>query len=76
MPCVPIKCGRGKTGWICFGGETYDYKGHLFELHSYFGPVPLNRNTWQGKLHIPKRFWVAWEEFEKLSPEEQKRFEV
>jgi hypothetical protein len=76
MPCVAIKCRDGTTGILCLGGKTYDYDGHFFEVHRYFGPVPLNRQTWEARVRIPKSFWPAWERFEKLSPEEQHRFEV
>jgi hypothetical protein len=76
MPCVPIKCGQGKIGWVCLGGPCYEFEGHLFEVHSYFGPVPLNRQTLAAKVRIPKSFWGAWERFETLSQEEQKLFEV
>lgn len=36
-------------------------KTQLFELHNYFGPIPLNKRTGESISRIPKAFWDAWE---------------
>ena len=54
----------------------YDFDGYLFEIHSYFGPIPLRRDNHDPRVNIPARFWDAWERFEKLSPAERDDFKV
>ncbi len=75
MPCNLYHNTDGScAAVICTGGPLYDFGGHLFEMHSYFGPIPLRRDNHDPKAKIPADFWLAWERFEKLSKQEQDKF--
>lgn len=57
---------EGKVvGHISFGGDLLlmpiGAKTVLFELHRYFGPHPVSKNTFDPLERIPKGFWDAWE---------------
>jgi hypothetical protein len=71
MPCVRIP-----NGIMCLGGPTYDFAGYVFEVHSYFGPMLLNRSTHEVRKHVPEGFWAAWDRFEKLSENEKESHAV
>ena len=71
MPCVRF----GDTV-VCGFHPQYEYGGYLFEVHPYCGPTPLNRRTGDPRATIPARFWSTWDEFGKLSPEEQRQYAV
>jgi hypothetical protein len=61
-------------GWLC-GPRIYEYKGVEFEVHSYCGPCPLRKDG-SPKVRIPKTFWPLYEEFDKLSKEEKKKYHL
>lgn len=62
------------TGIIC-SPKLYEYKGVVFEVHSYCGPHPLKRNMEPRKI-IPKSFWVLWKEFDSLPEIEQEYYRI
>lgn len=68
--CTP----NAPDGFLCVGGDDYEYGGWLFEIHSYFGPLLLNRNTGEIRDNPPAAFWRAWEEFDKLTDKERERY--
>lgn len=71
MPCIPIK-----NGIVCMAGAIYEYKGFLFEVHRYFGPMRMRKSDWGGSAYTGPKFWAAWEEFEKLPDEEKAKYEA
>ena len=50
----------------------YEYKGKVyrFEIHSYFGPLPL-RKDFEPRQNTPAGFYDMYEEFSGLSNEER-----
>jgi hypothetical protein len=60
--------GKKIVGHVDFGGDELlmpvGGKTVLFEMHHYFGPVPLNKKTGSGLENIPKGFWDAWERWD------------
>ena len=36
----------------------------LFEMHHYFGPIPLSKRTEEELRRIPKGFWPAYEKWD------------
>ena len=61
MTCKP----NGKYGVSCVGGTVYRFKGYLFEVHRYVGPLPLNKRTHDPRSTVPAGFWEMWDRFEK-----------
>lgn len=59
-------------GIIC-GPACYKYKEFYFEIHSYFGPHPLNKDG-NPKANITADFWIMWDEFKLFSPEEREKY--
>ena len=81
MPCFPLVNPRRRNqvvGFVCGWEPVYHYEGFLFELHSYFGPIPLRKIDHSPKDHrcIPRAFWAAWERYGKLSEAERGTFHV
>jgi hypothetical protein len=62
------------SGIIC-GPAVYEYKGILFEFHSWIGPWPLRKDLHPKKYAGPK-FWDVWDEFSKLPKEEQLSYNI
>lgn len=54
---------------------VYEYKGVLFEFHSYCGHWPLKKDG-DPKKYAGKKFWDLWDEFSKLSKEEQDSYNI
>jgi len=72
MPCIRL----GNDAIVCGFHPRYEFRGHLFELHSYCGPTPLNRRTGDPRVTIPTGFWRAWDVFKALSSGEQAKYVV
>ena len=79
MPCHPIIEKHGeklyRVGFFCTT-PSYKYRGFLFEWHSYCGPSPLRKKTFELRSTIPTGFWAAMDDFQKLSEEERQPFLV
>ena len=72
MPCIPLKsAGSKRQSWLCMSGPFYRCEGYTFEVHSYFGPIPLKDLD-----PIPKSFWDMWKRFDALSPEAKTRYAI
>jgi len=54
---------------------VYEYKGTLFEFHSYCGPWPLKKDG-NPKKYAGKEFWDLWDEFSKLTRDEQNSYNI
>jgi hypothetical protein len=63
------------SGIIC-SPVVYEYKGILFEFHSYCGPWPLKKSNHYPKKYAGKKFWDMWDEFSKLPKEEQMTYNI
>jgi hypothetical protein len=61
----PSQCVPFRGGVVCLSGPylTIDVDGRevLFEMHSYFGPMPLNKRTEEPLERIPRGFWEAFD---------------
>jgi hypothetical protein len=57
------------SGFTC-GPAVYEYKGILFEFHSWIGPWPLRKDL-NPKKYAGHKFWDMWEEWITLSNEER-----
>jgi hypothetical protein len=50
--------------------NIYQFKGFLFEFHSLFGPVKVNKN-FDPASRMGRKFWKMYSEWDKLSKEEK-----
>ena len=55
--------------------NIYQYKGFLFEFHSYLGPVKLKKN-WDSAAAMGRKFWKAYSEWDKLTAEEKRETQI
>jgi hypothetical protein len=55
--------------------NIYQFKGFLFEFHSRFGPVKVNKN-FDPASRMGRKFWKAFAEWDKLTPEEKKETQI
>lgn len=62
-------------GYVC-GPRLYQFEGWYFEVHSYCGPVPLNKDGEIRQTPPGRKFWQMWERFSALPPDEQARYRV
>lgn len=67
MTCMRI----GKRTVVCVGWPVFLFEGYLFEVHQYFGPMPLNKRTHEPRSTVPAGFWKMWSRFEKLNAVER-----
>lgn len=60
--------GKKIVGYIDYGGDELLMpvlgKLMLFEMHHYFGPIPLSKKTGSSLTNIPRGFWDAWERWD------------
>ena len=61
---------EGKIDGIMTLANIYQYKGFLFEFHSYLGPQKLKKN-FDPASAMGRKFWKAFAEWDKLSAEEK-----
>ena len=55
--------------------NIYQFKGFLFEFHSRFGPVKVNKN-YDPASRMGRKFWKAFAEWDKLTPEEKLKTQI
>ena len=55
------------NGFLCLGGNVFRFDGWLFEVHSYCGPWPLNKDLSPRATPPGRTFWKMWNRFEALS---------
>ena len=58
-------------GILCKGGNVYQFEGWTFEVHSYCGPHPLNKDGELRATPPGRKFWAMWDRFDALSDEEK-----
>jgi hypothetical protein len=61
---------EGKIDGIMTVPNIYQYKGFIFEFHSYLGPVKVKKN-WDVASAMGRKFWKAFAEWDKLTKEEK-----
>lgn len=75
MPCVPLTDRNNKiVGFVCGFHPVYEFEGYLFEVHNYFGPMPLRRDNHEPRVTTPRGFWEAWDRFNALVTEEKQTY--
>lgn len=69
-----IPDGRGGSCFVTMA-DIYEYRGLVFEFHSYCGPHPLRKDGELTKRFPgPKsRFWPVFEDWMKLSKAEKQK---
>ena len=50
--------------------NIYQFKGFIFEFHSYLGPVKVKKN-FDPASAMGRKFWKAFAEWDKLTKEEK-----
>jgi len=63
------------TGFLC-SPRMYEYDGWFFEIHSYCGPSPLNKDGNPRKTLPGRIFWKMYDRFAKLTKCQQNRYRV
>jgi hypothetical protein len=61
---------EGKVDGIMTLVNIYQYKGFLFEYHTLFGPVKVNKN-FDPASRMGRKFWKMYAEWDKLTKEEK-----
>ena len=61
---------EGKIDGIMTLANIYQFKGFLFEFHSYLGPQKLKKN-WDVASAMGRKFWRMYAECDKLTKEEK-----
>ena len=61
---------EGKIDGIMTIPNIYQYKGFIFEFHSYLGPVKVKKN-FDPASAMGRKFWKAFAEWDKLTKEEK-----
>ena len=61
---------------ILSSGNFYLYKGVTLEMHSWMGPCPLRRTTFEPRSYanVSSRIWSLCSKFAQLSDLEQKQY--
>ena len=65
----------GRRYGIMTLANIYQYKGFLFEFHTLLGPVKLKKN-WDSAAAMGRKFWKAYSEWDKLTPEEKRETQI
>ena len=55
--------------------DIYEFKGFIFEFHSYLGPVKLKKD-YDPASRMGRKFGKAFEEWDKLTPEEKLKTQI
>lgn len=67
--CLPLEQNGEVVGTISIGGSELHMpispsRYVLFEMHSYLGPVPLNKKTGELLERVPRKFWDCYKRWE------------
>ncbi len=65
-----IKINGGAAHLNC--PNIYQFKGTIFEFHPYCGPMRCKKNGDPSNVPMGRKFWEAFEEWQKLTVTEQK----
>ena len=66
---------NNKVNGIMTLANIYQYKGFLFEFHSYLGPVKVKKN-FDPASAMGRKFWKMYSEWDKLTPEEKLKTQI
>jgi len=66
---------NNKVNGIMTLANIYQYKGFIFEFHSYLGPVKIKKN-FDPASAMGRKFWKAFAEWDKLTPEEKLKTQI
>jgi hypothetical protein len=61
---------NNKVNGIMTLANIYQFKGFLFEFHSYLGPVKVKKN-FDPAAAMGRKFWKMYAEWDKLTKEEK-----
>lgn len=61
---------EGKIDGIMTVANIYQYKGFIFEFHTFFGPVKVKKN-FDPASAMGRKFWRMYAEWDKLTKEEK-----
>ena len=61
---------HGKVNGIMTVPNVYQYKGFTFELHTFFGPVKVNKN-FEPAAAMGRKFYKVYREWNKLTKDEK-----
>lgn len=66
---------NNKVNGIMTLANIYQFKGFLFEVHFYLGPVKVKKN-FDPASAMGRKFWKAYSEWDKLSAEEKLKTQI
>jgi hypothetical protein len=66
---------EGKIDGIMTVPNIYQYKGFIFEFHSYLGPVKVKKN-FDPASAMGRKFWKAFAEWNQFTPEEKLKTQI
>jgi len=72
MPCLRLDGPR--PGFLCGFHPIYKFSGWRFEIHSYCGPWPLNKDGEPRATPPGRKFWEMWQRFCVLTDAEKEKY--
>ena len=66
---------NNKVNGIMTVPNIYQFKGFIFEFHSYLGPVKVKKN-FDPASAMGRKFWKAFAEWDKLTKEEKLQTQI
>ena len=75
MPSLYITDGNGKCTGVISYSNAYQYMGFRFEDHSLMGPTKINK-TGEQSAAAGRKFWAAWDTWNKLTDEEKEQTRI
>jgi hypothetical protein len=66
---------NNKVNGIMTVPNIYQFKGFIFEFHSYLGPVKVKKN-FDPASAMGRKFWKMYSEWDKLTPEEKLKTQI
>lgn len=53
----------------------YQFKGMIFEMHRYLGPIKLKKDM-EPAAAMGRKFWEIWDEWSKLTSKQKSKTEI
>ncbi len=66
---------NNKVNGIMTVPNIYQFKGFIFEFHSYLGPVKVKKN-FDPASAMGRKFWKMYAEWNQLTPEEKLKTQI
>lgn len=70
MSCIRV------GGGIVTLADIYCFRGYTFQWHSYLGPIPVNKRTFDPRKTDPEGFYDMIGDWQKLSKQEMEKYRV